>query len=214
MLFRSRELCDKYGILLISDEVMSGWGRTGKWFAVDNWNVTPDIITTAKGITSGYAPLGAVIVSDKIAKFFDDKYLYAGLTYNGHALACAAALATIEVYEEEHLIQNAAVLGKYLGECLEDIKERHPSVGDVRYIGLFSTIELVANRETKEIFAPAVMAEVGKALRQNGIFTFIMANNMGSMVFVVPPLVITKEQLDEGLALVEKALEVADGKVA
>ena len=211
---RVREICDKYGILLISDEVMSGWGRTGKWFAVDNWDVTPDIITTAKGITSGYVPLRAVIVSEPIAKFFDDKYLYAGLTYNGHALACAAALATIAVYEEDHLIENAVTVGKHLGEALEGIKARHLSVGDVRYIGLFSAIELVANRETKEIFAASVMAEVGTVLRQNGLFTFIMANNMGSMVFVVPPLCITKEQLNEGLAIVEKALEVADKVVA
>jgi len=211
---RIREICNRCGILLISDEVMSGWGRTGKWFAVDNWGVVPDIITTAKGITSGYVPLGAVIVSEPIAKFFDDKYLYAGLTYNGHALACAAAVATIEVYEEDHLIENAATLGKYLGEALEEIKSRHPSVGDVRYIGLFSTLELVSNRATKEIFTPTVMAEVGKVLRQNGLFTFIMANNMGSMVFVVPPLCITREQLDEGLAIVEKALQVTDKAVA
>ena len=210
---RVRELCDKYGILLISDEVMSGWGRTGKWFAVDNWSVTPDIITTAKGITSGYVPLGAVIVSDKIAQFFEDKYLYAGLTYNGHALSCAAALATIEVYEDDHLIENAVVVGKYLGERLESIKSRHISVGDVRYIGLFSAIELVVNRVTKESFAPSVMAETGTVLRQNGLFTFIMANNMGSIIFVVPPLCITKEQLDEGLAIVEKALETSDGQV-
>jgi taurine---2-oxoglutarate transaminase len=211
---RVREICDKYGILLISDEVMSGWGRTGKWFAVDNWGVTPDIITTAKGITSGYVPLGAVIVSEPIAKFFDDKYLYAGLTYNGHALACAAALATIQVYEEDKLLENAVTVGKMLGEALESIKARHPSVGDVRYIGLFSTIELVVNRETKEIFAPSIMVEVGKVLRQNGLFTFIMANNMGSMVFIVPPLCITKEQLAEGLAIVEKALEVTDKEAA
>jgi taurine--2-oxoglutarate transaminase len=210
---RVREICDKYGILLISDEVMSGWGRTGKWFAVDNWGVTPDIITTAKGITSGYVPLGAVIVSEKIAKFFDDKYLYAGLTYNGHALACAAALASIEVYEEEHLMDNAVTQGKYLGQALEGLKQRHVSIGDVRYIGLFSTIELVANRETKEIMPAAVMAEVAKTLRQNGLFTFIMANNMGSMLFIVPPLCITQAQLDEGLAIVEKALDVADKQV-
>jgi taurine--2-oxoglutarate transaminase len=209
-----RRICDKYGILLISDEVMSGWGRTGKWFAVDNWGVTPDIITTAKGITSGYVPLGAVIVSEPIAKFFDDKYLYAGLTYNGHALACAVAVATITIYEEDHLIENAVTVGKHLGEALEGIKARHPSVGDVRYIGLFSAIELVTNRDTKETFDPSVMAEVGKVLRENGLFTFIMANNMGSMVFVVPPLCITKEQLNEGLAIVEKALEVADKVVA
>jgi taurine--2-oxoglutarate transaminase len=207
---RVRQICDKYGILLISDEVMSGWGRTGKWFAVDHWSVTPDIITTAKGITSGYVPLGAAIVSEPIAKFFDDKYLYAGLTYSGHALACAAAIATIAVYEEDHLMENAITVGRHLGEALEGLKVRHQSVGDVRYIGLFSAIELVANRETKEVLAPSVMAEVGKVLRQNGLFTFIMANNMGSIVFVVPPLCITREQVDEGLAIVETALGVAD----
>ena len=207
---RVRELCDKYGILLISDEVMSGWGRTGEWFAVDNWDVVPDIITTAKGITSGYMPLGAVIVSEPIAKFFDDKYLYAGLTYNGHALSCAAALATIEVYEEDRLIENSREMGKYLGEKLEAIKARHVSVGDVRCIGLFSTLELVSSRESKDVMPASVMTEVGKVLRQKGLFTFIMANNLGSMLFVVPPLCITKEQLDEGLAIVEQGLEVAD----
>jgi taurine--2-oxoglutarate transaminase len=211
---RVREICDQYGILLISDEVMSGWGRTGRWFAVDNWEVVPDIITTAKGITSGYVPLGAVIVSEPIARFFDDKYLYAGLTYNGHALACAAALATIQVYEEDRLLENAVRVGKVLGEGLENLKVRHPSVGDVRYIGLFSTLELVSNRETKAIFAPSVMAEVGKVLRQNGLFTFIMANNMGSMVFAVPPLCINAEQLAEGLAIIDQALETADKEMA
>jgi len=210
---RVREICDKYGILLISDEVMSGWGRTGEWFAVDNWKVTPDIITTAKGITSGYMPLGAVIVSDKIAQFFDDKYLYAGLTYNGHALSCAAALATIEVYEEDRLMENAREVGKYLGEKLEALKAQHPSVGDVRYIGLFSTLELVQNRESKDVIPASVMGQVGKYLRDNGLFTFIMANNLGSMLFVVPPLCITKEQLDEGLAIVDKALEIADANI-
>jgi taurine--2-oxoglutarate transaminase len=210
---RVREICNHYGILLISDEVMSGWGRTGKWFAVDNWSVTPDMITTAKGITSGYIPLGAVIVSEPIARYFDDKYLYAGLTYNGHALACAAAIATIAAYEEDHLIENAAKVGKQLGQKLENIKIRHPSVGDVRYIGLFSAIELVNNRNTKGIFPPSIMAEVGKELRQNGLFTFIMANNMGSLVFVVPPLSITENQLDEGLAIIEKALDLTDKKI-
>jgi len=210
---RVREICDKYGILLISDEVMSGWGRTGKWFAVDNWDVAPDIITTAKGITSGYVPLGAVIVSEDIANYFDDNYLFAGLTYSGHALACAAALATIEVYEEDNLLENAVTLGNYLGEALEDIKVRHTSVGDVRYIGLFSTIELVENRETKKPFPAAVMADIKKTLMDSGLFTFIMVKDIGTMIFVVPPLCITKEQLDEGFALVEKALEVADRKV-
>lgn len=210
---RVREICDKYGILLIADEVMSGWGRTGQWFAVNNWNVVPDIITTAKGITSGYMPLGAVIVSDKIAEFFDDKYLYAGLTYNGHALALAAALATIQVYEDEKLIENSRLLGEYLAQRLAALQERHPAVGDVRAIGLFSTLELVQNRASKQIMPAAVMAEVGKFLRQNGLFTFIMANKMGSMLFIVPPLCITRQQLDEGLAIVDEALKIADAKV-
>ncbi|GAB4486392.1 MAG: aspartate aminotransferase family protein [Anaerolineales bacterium] len=210
---RVREICDKYGILLIADEVMSGWGRTGEWFAVNNWNVVPDIITTAKGITSGYMPLGAVIVSDKIAEFFDDKYLYAGLTYNGHALALAAALATIRVYEDEKLIENSRTLGVYLAQRLAALKEKHPAVGDARSIGLFSTLELVQNRQSKVIMPASVMGEVGKFLRQNGLFTFIMANKMGSMLFIVPPLCITQAQLDEGLAIIDRALEIADGKV-
>ncbi len=205
-----RQICDKYGILLISDEVMSGWGRTGQWFAVDNWQVVPDIISTAKGITSGYVPLGAVIVNEKIAQFFEDKYLYAGLTYNGHALALAAAMATIEVYEEENLLEKARTLGVYLREKLEALKAAHPSVGDVRSIGLFSTLELVKDRQSKAVMPAGVMGQVGKFLRENGLFTFIMANNMGSMVFVVPPLTITQEQLDEGLAIVDKALLIAD----
>jgi len=154
-----------------------------------------------------------VIVTEEIANHFDDNYLFAGLTYSGHALACAAALATIEVYEEDSLLENAATLGNYLGEVLEDIKERHPSVGDVRYIGLFSTIELVENRETKDPFPAAVMAEVKNTLLDSGLFTFILVKDIGTMIFVVPPLCITKEQLDEGFALVEKALEVADRKV-
>ncbi len=196
---RMREICDKYGILLISDEVMSGWGRTGEWFAVDNWNVVPDIITTAKGITSGYVPLGAVIVREKIAKFFDDKVLYAGLTYNGHALACAAALATIEVYEEEKIFEKAKKVGKHLGRRLEELRARHPSVGDVRYIGLFSALELVKNRQTKE---PMDIAPLKNFLIANGVYVF----NFKNILFVVPPLVITEEQLDEGLNLIDEGL--------
>lgn len=198
---RVREICDHYGILLISDEVMSGWGRTGKWFAVDNWNVVPDMITTAKGLTSGYVPLGAVIVSEKIAQFFEDKMLWCGLTYSGHPLACAAAVATMEVYEEDHLIENAATLGNYLGERLEEIKSKHPSVGDVRYIGLFSALELVKNRISKEPMKD--LAAFGKFLREHGLFTFIFQN----VVFIVPPLCITQPELDEGLEIIEKALE-------
>jgi taurine--2-oxoglutarate transaminase len=204
---RMREICDKYGILLISDEVMSGWGRTGEWFAVDNWNVVPDIITTAKGITSGYVPLGAVIVREKIAKFFDDKVLYAGLTYNGHALACAAALATIEAYEEEKIFENVKKVGKHLGLRLEELKAKHPSVGDARYIGMFSALELVTNRETKE---PMDLTPLKNFLVANGVYVF----NFKNILFVVPPLIITEEQLDEGLDLLDEGLaELMDNMV-
>ena len=209
---RIREICDKYGILLISDEVMSGWGRTGKWFAVDNWEVVPDIITTAKGITSGTVPLGAVIVSDEIAEFFADKYLYMGLTYSGHPLACAAGLATIQAYEEDGLVENSARTGKYLGERLEAIKARHACVGDVRYIGLFSALELVKDRQTKEPMPVSVMGEIGKSLKANGLFTFIMSNANISLVFAVPPLCITAAQLDEGLDIIERALAIGDAE--
>jgi len=210
---RIREICDKYGILLIADEVMSGWGRTGKWFSVDHWGVVPDIITTAKGLTSGYVPLGAVVVTQKIADFFEDKYLYCGLTYSGHPLACASGVAAIEALEEDGMIENSAEVGKYLGERLESIKSSNPCVGDVRYIGLFSTIEVVKDRGTKKSMPPAVMAEIGKYLRANGLFTFVLSNAYISCVFVCPPLCITREELDEGLAIVEKALEIGNAAV-
>jgi len=211
---RLRKICDKYGILLISDEVMSGFGRTGKWFAVDNWDVTPDIITFAKGVTSGYVPLGGVVVSEKIAQHFEDNKLWCGLTYSAHPISCAAGIATIKVYEEDKLIANAAEVGKYLGMCLEELKSNHPSVGDVRYIGLFSVIEVVKDKSTKEPMVTrnavgaelATMNEVGKFLRENGLFTFIKAN----MIFVVPPLCITKEQIDEGLNVIDQALNITD----
>lgn len=196
---RMREICDKYGILLISDEVMSGWGRTGEWFAVDNWKVTPDIITTAKGITSGYVPLGAVIVREHIARHFDSHMLSAGLTYNGHALACAAALATIEAYEEENIFDNAKKVGAYLGKRLEELKAKHSSVGDVRYIGMFSALELVKNRSTKEVLDITALKTF---LISNGVYVF----NFKNILFVVPPLVITEEQLDEGLNLLDEGL--------
>lgn len=202
---RIREICNRYNILLISDEVMSGWGRTGKWFAVDHWNVVPDMITTAKGLTSGYVPLGAVIVTEELAEYFNDKMLWCGLTYSGHPLACAAAVATIKVYKEDHLIENAEKLGGYLGKRLEQIKDSHPSVGDVRYIGLFSALELVKDRKTKKPMDH--MAEFGTFLRKHGLFTFIF----GSVVFIVPPLCIEQAQLDEGLSIIERALkEVCD----
>jgi len=200
---RVREICDRYGILLISDEVMSGWGRTGQWFAVDHWQVTPDMITTAKGITSGYVPLGAVIVREKIARYFDDQYLYCGLTYSGHALACAAALATIAVYEEEKLLENATTAGAYLAERLQEIKAQCTVVGDVRAIGLFAAIELVQDRASKAPLPGAAMSQINQLLLAEGLFTFVFKN----LVFVVPPLCVTPGQLDDGLAIIRRSLE-------
>ncbi len=214
---RMREICDKYGILLISDEVMSGFGRTGKWFAVNNWDVSPDIITFAKGVTSGYIPLGGVIVSDQIARYFDDHKLWCGLTYSAHPLSCAAGVAAVQAYEEDGLIENAAKVGEYLGKRLKEIKEEHPSVGDVRQIGLFSVIEVVKNKSTKEPSASRnagkdelkTMNEIGAYLREHGLFTFIKAN----MIFIVPPLCITKDQIDAGLKIIKGALEISDNIV-
>jgi taurine--2-oxoglutarate transaminase len=200
---RLREMCDRYGILLVDDEVMSGFGRTGKWFAVDHWGVAPDIMTLAKGLTSGYVPLSAVVVSEPIARYFDDAVLLGGLTYGSHPLGCAAAVAALQVYEEDGLVDNSARLGEFLGRRLEEIKERHPSVGDVRYLGLFSAIELVKDRATKE---PQPSAPLNPFLREQGLFTFLPSN----LIFVTPPLCITEAQLDEGLAIIDRALDLAD----
>lgn len=213
---RIRQICDKYDILLISDEVMSGFGRTGRWFAVENWDVAPDIITMAKGLTSGYLPLGAVIVSERIAQHFEDHVLWCGLTYSGHPMSCAAALATLAVYEEEGLIENARRMGQVMAEGLADLKERHPSVGDVRGIGLFWVIELVRDRESREPLVPwnarpdqlGPMPELTRFLRENGVYTF----NKWNWIFVIPPLCITAEQIGEGLAVIDRALEIADAK--
>jgi taurine---2-oxoglutarate transaminase len=212
-----RELCDRHGILLILDEVMAGFGRTGKWFACNHWNVVPDLMTIAKGLTSSYLPLGAVMMRDKIAAHFEKNVFYGGLTYNSHPMSCAAALACISVYEEDKLIDNAARLGAVLARELNKLKEKHPSIGDVRSLGLFSIVELVKDRKTREPLAPfnakpdqmAVMNRLGAYLRENGIYTFVRWNNF----FINPPLCITEEQLMEGLAVVDRALEIADGAV-
>jgi len=182
---------------------MSGFGRTGKWFAVDHWGVAPDIMTMAKGLTSSYAPLAAVVVSEPIASFFEDRFLAGGLTYGSHPLGCAAGVATLQVYQEEGLIDNSACLGLYLGERLQELKARHRSVGDVRCIGLFAAIELVKDRATKE---PLPSAPLNKFLRERGLFSFLPLN----LVFITPPLCINQAQLDDGLALIDRALEIAD----
>ena len=212
-----RELCDKHGILLICDEIMSGFGRTGEWFAVNHWNVVPDIMTVAKGLTSAYVPLGATIVSDTIAARFEDQPLYAGLTYNSHPVGCAAAVACINVYKEDHLIENAKKQGEVLAAELNRLKERHPSIGDVRAIGLFSLVELVKNRQTREPMTPfnpkaaelGPMPAFGAKLREHGLYTLVRWNGF----FVNPPLCITEEQLREGLAIIDAALEITDQAV-
>ena len=212
-----RELCDRHGILLIADEVMSGFGRTGKWFAVENHDVIPDMIATAKGITSGYLPLGALIVSDKIAAQFDDKVLFLGLTYSAHPVCCAAAIEVLKIYEDEDLIANTVAMGKYIDSEVERLKQKHPSIGDWRNTGLLGCLELVKDRKTKEAMAPynakpeemGVMNKVAARLKDLGMYTFVRWN----YIFVAPPLCINKEQVDEGLAMISDAVSIADEHV-
>ena len=209
---RVREICDEFGVLLVADEVMTGWGRTGEWFGVDNWNVVPDVMTMAKGLTQGYSPLGAVVVNRKIADYFDQNMFWYGLTFSGHPVSCAAGLATVKVYEEENLIENSARMGAKLKDALEVIKDSHSSVGDVRSIGLFSAIELVKNRKTKQPLVPwngpdpGIMAEINRFLRDKGIYVYIRWNN----IFIAPPLSISEEELKLGLDAVDECLDLAD----
>jgi taurine--2-oxoglutarate transaminase len=209
-----RTLCDKYGILMIADEVMSGFGRTGAWFAVNHWNVVPDIITMAKGLTSAYVQLGAVGIRQGIADFFKDRPFPGGLTYSSHPLACATALATIAVYEEDNLIERARRTGILMADLLADLAARHPSVGAVRSIGLFGIVELVRNRETREPMAPfngtsPEMAALGAFFRQEGLFTFVRWNYF----FSNPPLSITDAELREGFSIIDRALAITDASV-
>jgi taurine--2-oxoglutarate transaminase len=206
-----RALCDKHGILLIADEVMSGFGRTGEWFAVDHWKVVPDILTMAKGITSAYVPLGAVGMRRTIADVFNDTPFPSGLTYGGHVLACAAALATIAVYEQDGLIAKARQTGALMADLLAGLAGRHASVGAVRSIGLFGVVELVRNRTTLEPMAPfnstsTEMAALGRFFRDNGLFTFVRWN----FFFTNPPLCITESELREAFAIIDRGLTIAD----
>lgn len=213
-----RALCDKYGILLICDEVMSGFGRTGKWFAVDHWGVVPDIMTLAKGLTSAYVPLGATMVTDTIAEYFEDKTLYAGLTYNAHSVGCAAAVACINIYKDDKLLENAAAMGEIVKTEFAKMKEKHPSVGDARAIGLFSLLELVKDRSTREPLvpynpSPAQMGPIPQFnafLRENGLFTFVRWNTC----FVNPPLTISEGELREGLQIIDRGLDIVDQAIA
>ena len=212
-----RDICDKHGILLIIDEVMSGFGRTGKWFGFENHGIVPDMATMAKGITSGYIPFGCLMVTDKIAARYDDTVLATGMTYAAHPVGCAAALATIKVYEDDNLIENAVDMGKYVAAQAELMKQKHPSIGDFRTTGLLGCFEIVKNRTTKEPMAPfnakpeemAVMAKVAAKIKELGMYTFVR----WSYIFVAPPLCVTKEQIDEGLAIISEALKIADAHV-
>ncbi|HEX6214956.1 MAG TPA: aminotransferase class III-fold pyridoxal phosphate-dependent enzyme [Vicinamibacterales bacterium] len=210
-----RALCDKHGILMIADEVMSGFGRTGEWFAVDHWNVVPDILTMAKGLTSAYVALGAVGIRRKIADHFKDQVFYGGLTYNSHPLGCAAALATIAVYEEDQLIDRAKKMGVFMKQMHDDLKKKHPSVGDVRSIGLFGIVELVRDRKTMEPMAPfngssPEMQALAKFLREEGLYTFVRWNGF----FTNPPLTITEQEMAEAFAIIDKGLYITDKAVA
>ena len=207
-----RRLCDRYGILLISDEVMSGFGRTGRWFAVDHWDVVPDIITMAKGLTSGYAPLGAVAMRADLAEFFNDRVYQGGLTYNAHPISLAAAIANIHVLKEDGLIERAQAMGKVLHRLLADLGEKHPSVGDARSIGLFGVLELVRDRETKEPLAPfngasPEMSAIKKFILDQGLFVYTHWHT----ILIVPPLIISEDQLRDGFSVLDQALEIADG---
>jgi len=210
-----RELCDRYGILMVADEVMAGFGRTGKWFAVDHWDTVPDLMTMAKGLTSSYLPLGAVAMRRHISDFFETNMFFGGLTYSSHAVSCAAALATIGVYEEDGLIENAARLDPVMRDHHQRLRDKHPSVGATRNLGLFGIIDLVRSRAPWTPLTPFngtsdEMKAVGKALRDDGLYTMI-ANNS---IHTNPPLCITDEQLAEGFEIIDRALDVADRAVS
>ncbi len=210
-----RELTRKYGIIYIADEVMAGFGRSGQWFSVDHWDVVPDLLTFAKGVNSGYVPLGGVAISGAIYETFRERAYPGGLTYSGHPLACAAAVATINAMKDEAMVENSARIGaEIIGPTLEELKAKHPSVGDVRGAGCFWAVELVTNRETREPMAPyggssPAMAAVTGALKKAGLLPFVNFNR----IHVVPPLNISDEDLRTGLAMLDEALSVADGFV-
>ena len=209
-----REICNRHGILLIMDEVMSGFGRTGQWFGFQNHGIVPDMIAMAKGLTCGYLPFGCLMVSDKIAVKYDDSMLALGLTYSAHPVACAAALETLQIYEDDNLIENAIEMGNYINEQVAILKQQHPSIGDFRNTGLLGCIELVKNRITKEPMAPfnakpdemMVMNKVAAKIKELGMYTFVR----WGYIFIAPPLCVTKDEIDEGLAIISAAISIAD----
>jgi taurine--2-oxoglutarate transaminase len=209
-----REVCDRHGIVLICDEVMAGFGRTGKWFAVDHWDVVPDIVTVAKGINSGYVPLGAMIIRKPIADWVQDKFFAGGLTYSGHPLACASAVASIEIFRDEGVIENAAAMGDWFGPALARLQEKHPSVGEVRGLGCFWGLELVKSRATREPLVPfngggeaaAPVARLVKAALERGLYLMTHWN----VIMICPPLTITRAEAEEGIAVLDDVLAIAD----
>jgi taurine--2-oxoglutarate transaminase len=210
-----RKICDEFGVIFIADEVMAGFGRCGEWFAVDRWKVTPDLITFAKGVNSGYVPLGGVAISQRIADHFKDRVFPGGLTYSGHPLACAAAVASIEIFKEEKIVEHARKLGdEVIGPALRELQSKHPTVGDVRGCGVFWAVELVKNRKTREMLVPynasgaamKPMVEFAGACKAKGVWPFTHFNR----THVVPPLTITAEQVKEGIAVIDEALSVVD----
>lgn len=207
-----RKLCDEFKILMICDEVMTGWGRTGKMFGFEHFDIKPDIVTFAKGVTCGYIQLGGVVVSKEISEYFDNNLLSCGLTYSGHPLACAAGVACVNAYEEDDILSNVNAVGKVLGEKLEEMKTSHPCVGDVRYIGLFSAVELVKDKATKEALVPygkdvdGIMGKILKLLKDRKFMTYTHEN----MILIAPPLIITKEQLEEELLKLDEVLGIVD----
>ena len=213
-----REVCDRHGIVLICDEVMAGFGRSGKWFACEHWDVVPDILTVAKGINSGYVPLGAMVVSEKIGDWVRDKYFAGGLTYSGHVLACVSAIASIEAFREEGIVENSAAMGEVLAEELPRLAERHPSIGEVRGKGLFWGVELVRDRASRAPLVPfnasgeamAPVARLAKAAMERGLYLMTHWN----VIIVAPPLTIMREELDEGLGVLDEVLALADEHAA
>jgi taurine--2-oxoglutarate transaminase len=211
---RVRELCDKYGIMMIDDEIMSGFGRTGKMFGIDHHEVTPDIMCLAKGLTSGYLPLGGVVVTDKIAEYFNDNPMVVGLTYSAHPTLCAAALENLKIIEEDNLVDKAAKMGLYIEAEVEKLKKKHKSIGDFRNTGLLGCIELVKNLKTKEPITPwnaapedmEVTNKMAAKIRELGMFTFVRWN----YIFIAPPLNVSKAEVDEGLKIISQAIAIAD----
>jgi taurine--2-oxoglutarate transaminase len=209
-----RQICDRHGILLVCDEIMCGLGRTGAWFAVDHWKVVPDLLTMAKGLTSAYMPLGAVAMSAKIAEYYQDKVYYGGLTYNAHPMCLAAAVANLKVLKEDDLVGNSQRMGQVMAGLLDDLKAEHPSVGDVRSIGLFGAVELVKNRRTKEPMAPfngssPEMARLGAYFMEHGLYVFLHWNTF----FTNPPLSITEAELRQAFEVINEALAITDAAV-